>query len=288
MEIQINNLMKTYGEIMALDHISLQFHNGIYGLLGPNGAGKSTLMGILSLLLKRSGGDVLLDGQDIVKLDIQYLSRIGYMPQENCLYDDFTLQEGMYYVGALKGMQKDETLQQTASIIKEVGLQENRNQKMKTFSGGMKKRAMFAQTLLNHPDILILDEPTAGLDPQKRIELRNTIARLSKDKIVIIATHVVSDIEYIANTIVLMKKGVILKTGSTQELLASIEGCVVEIETDEQALENLQKEYEISNLHYEEGKLLARMIVKDASKKTGTLQRPNLDDVYLYYFGNTP
>lgn len=284
MKLHVENLCKAYGSTIALDHLSITFENGIYGILGPNGAGKSTLMNILSLLLDKTDGNITLDEKDITKMDIAYLDHIGYMPQENCLYEDFTLFESLCYVGALKGMKKTEAGLQANELANEVGLADVLHKKMKTFSGGMKKRAMFAQTLMNHPDILILDEPTAGLDPQKRIELRNIISQLSKDKIVLIATHVVSDIEYIANQIVLMNHGKIIKVGSTKDLIQSIDGKVFERCIEESQLKQMESKYRISNLRYEQGKLIARIITEDEALENGVRITPDLNDVYLSYF----
>ena len=196
----------------------------------------------------------------------------------------FTLFESLCYVGALKGMKKTEAGLQANELAKEVGLADVLHKKIKTYSGGMKKRAMFAQTLMNHPDILILDEPTAGLDPQKRIELRNIISQLSKDKIVLIATHVVSDIEYIANQIVLMNHGKIIKVGSTKDLIQSIDGKVFERCIEEGQLKQLESKYRISNLRYEQGKLIARIITDEAPLENGIRITPDLNDVYLSYF----
>ena len=284
MKLHVENLCKAYVSTIALDHLSITFENGIYGILGPNGAGKSTLMNILSLLLDKTDGNITLDENDIVKMDTTYLDHIGYMPQENCLYDDFTLFESLCYVGVLKGMKKTEAGLQANELAKEVGLADVLHKKIKTYSGGMKKRAMFAQTLMNHPDILILDEPTAGLDPQKRIELRNIISQLSKDKIVLIATHVVSDIEYIANQIVLMNHGKIIKVGSTKDLIQSIDGKVFERCIEEGQLKQLESKYRISNLRYEQGKLIARIITDEAPLENGIRITPDLNDVYLSYF----
>lgn len=284
MKLHVENLCKAYGSTIALDHLSITFENGIYGILGPNGAGKSTLMNILSLLLDKTDGNITLDENDITKMDIAYLDHIGYMPQENCLYEDYTLFESLCYVGTLKGMKKTEAGLQANELANEVGLADVLHKKIKTYSGGMKKRAMFAQTLMNHPDILILDEPTAGLDPQKRIELRNIISQLSKDKIVLIATHVVSDIEYIANQIVLMNHGKIIKVGSTKDLIQSIDGKVFERCIEESQLKQMESKYRISNLRYEQGKLIARIITEDAALENGVRITPDLNDVYLSYF----
>ena len=284
MELRIENLTKAYGDVLALNHFTAEFTPGIYGILGPSGAGKSTFMNILCLLKQADGGKIQYDGKDIRKLQEKYLKKVGYMPQHFCLYDDFTLEEYLYYIGALKGIPRRVLKERVEKLTEEVKLSDVCGKKLKTFSGGMKQRAMLVQALLNNPEILILDEPTAGLDPQKRIEIRNLIARLSKNKIVLIATHVVSDIEFIANHIVLLKKGNIVAIDSPGHLLEQIRQNVCEIEVQEQEIKKLEKEYLISNLHYVEGKLFARIILKDQSK-IGNYVYPNLEDVYLYYFG---
>lgn len=286
MRLEIRNLCKQYDRELALDHVNMVLENGIYGILGPNGAGKSTLMNILSLLLKPTQGEVYLNQADIRKMGSSYLKCIGYMPQINCLYDDFTLQENLLYIASLKGMAKHGLDAGIQHLAEEVELQDVLYKKIRSFSGGMKQRAMFAQSLLGNPSILILDEPTAGLDPQKRIELRNLIARMSRERIVLIATHVVSDIEFIANQIILLKKGKLLLKATPQELLRSVQQNVMEIQVTETELNNLQKKYQISNLHYEQNALFARLITHDASSLSGRRVQPDLNDVYLYYFGS--
>lgn len=286
MRLEIRNLCKQYDRELALDHVNMVLENGIYGILGPNGAGKSTLMNILSLLLKPTQGEVYYNQADIRKMGSSYLKCIGYMPQINCLYDDFTLQENLLYIASLKGMAKHGLDAVIQHLAEEVELQDVLYKKIRSFSGGMKQRAMFAQSLLGNPSILILDEPTAGLDPQKRIELRNLIARMSRERIVLIATHVVSDIEFIANQIILLKKGKLLLKATPQELLRSVQQNVMEIQVTETELNNLQKKYQISNLHYEQNALFARLITHDASSLSGCRVQPDLNDVYLYYFGS--
>lgn len=263
MELKITNLVKEYQEVMALDHFSITLHNGIYGILGPNGAGKSTLMNILSLLIEKTLGTITLDGTDISKLGTSYLKRIGYMPQAPSLYEDFTFEQCLYYIAALKGLKRQGLKEEVRAIAKKVELEDVLKKKVKTFSGGMKQRAMFAQTLLGDPSILILDEPTAGLDPQKRIELRNLIARLSKDKIVIIATHVVSDVEFIANKIVLLSHGTCIAQGTPQELTKGLVGKVRMLAIAEDELDQVNQKYLVSNLHYQDNQLMARIIDRE-------------------------
>ena len=201
------------------------------------------------------------------------------------MYEDFTLAENLYYIAALKGIKKKEAKEEVCQLAAKVGLQDVLHKKIKTYSGGMKQRAMFAQALLGNPQILILDEPTAGLDPQKRMELRNLIARVSKHCIVLIATHVVSDVEFIANQILLMKLGEIITQGTPQGLMEQLRGHVIEQEVKEAALPQLQEQELISNLHYEGPILYARMIQKQNKVITAHTVHPNLNDVYLYHFG---
>lgn len=198
------------------DRLNLQLTPGIYGLLGPNGAGKSTLMKLICMLIQPTDGIVLFDGEDIRMHRNNFLDRLGYMPQHSCLYPDFTVQEYLYYVGSLKGMHKKEVALRAEELLLRTRLIAMKKDKIQTLSGGMQQRLMFAQALLNDPEILILDEPTAGLDPQKRLELRNLIAEYSKDKIILLATHIVSDIELIASQILLLKKGKLIKVRSEE------------------------------------------------------------------------
>ena len=179
MLLEMKNLCKSYGETIALDRLNLQLTPGIYGLLGPNGAGKSTLMKLICMLIQPTDGFVLFDGEDIRMHRSNFLDRLGYMPQHSCLYPDFTVQEYLYYVGALKGMHKKDVTFRTEELLLRTRLMDMKKDKIQTLSGGMQQRLMFAQALLNDPEILILDDPTAGLDPQKRLELRNLIAEYS-------------------------------------------------------------------------------------------------------------
>lgn len=285
MKLEIRDLTKYYKNILALDNINIKLENGIYGLLGPNGAGKSTFMNILCMILEPSEGSIYFNNTNIKDLDIKFLRNIGYMPQYATLYEDFALEEYLYYMAALKGLSRKHLSFTVDTILAEVSLIDVKNRKIKTFSGGMKQRAMLAQALLGDPDILILDEPTAGLDPKKRIEIRNLIAKLSKNKIVIIATHVVSDIEFIANEIILIKSGKFIVKDSIQNLLKTIDGKVMEIEIDDTDIPELDKKYSVSNIRYIDNKLFARALVKD-DRIVGHKVYPTMDDVYLYYFGD--
>lgn len=285
MQLEIKNVKKCYGEKEALKQLNLQLSPGIYGLLGPNGAGKSTLMKLICMLIEPTAGTILFDGKDIRTDRKKFLKLLGYMPQQHCLYPEFGVEEYLYYIGTLKGMDKKRVKKSTEELLKKVRLLDVRTQKIRTLSGGMQQRLMFAQALLDNPQVLILDEPTAGLDPEKRIEMRNLIAEYAKDKIIIIATHVVSDVELIADKILLLKKGELLAKSSVLELTKSLYGKVCELEVEEE-LEILEKQYRISSVYRREGKIYAKVLLKTGEKLPEKAAKvyPDLEDVYLYYF----
>lgn len=285
MQLEIKNIGKCYGEKEALKQLTLQLSPGIYGLLGPNGAGKSTFMKLICMLIEPTTGTILFDGKDIRTERKNFLKRLGYMPQQHCLYPEFGVEEYLYYIGTLKGMDKKRVEKSTEELLKKVRLLDVRTQKIHTLSGGMQQRLMFAQALLDNPKVLILDEPTAGLDPEKRIEMRNLIAEYAKDKIILIATHVVSDVELIADKILLLKKGELLAESSVLELTKSLHGKVCEVEVEEE-LEILEKKYRISSVYRREGKIYAKILLKTGERLPEKAAKvyPDLEDVYLYYF----
>ena len=285
MQLEIKNIGKCYGEKEALKELTLRLSPGIYGLLGPNGAGKSTLMKLICMLIEPTTGTILFDGKDIRTERKNFLKRLGYMPQQHCLYPEFRVEEYLHYIGTLKGMNKKSVEQSSEELLKKVRLLDVRTQKIRTLSGGMQQRLMFAQALLDNPKVLILDEPTAGLDPEKRIEMRNLIAEYAKDKIIIIATHVVSDVELSADNILLLNKGELLAKSSVLELTKSLYGKVCELEVEEE-LEVLEKKYRISSVYRREGKIYAKVLLKTGEKLPEKAAKgyPDLEDVYLYYF----
>ena len=219
MVLEINNLTKTYGDKRALDGFSIKMTEGIYGLLGSNGAGKSTLMGLLTGNVERETGEILLDGTDINKMGKEYRKQVGYMPQKQICYPEMTLLEFMGYMAAIKEVPKGERKKSINEIIAWLNLSDVGGKRLKTFSGGMLRRAILGQALLGNPSILILDEPTAGLDPGERISLRNLIQEIAENKIVLLATHIVSDIESTADRVILIQNGKMLACDSPEILI---------------------------------------------------------------------
>ena len=221
MELIIDRLSKQYKNKIAVDRISLTLHQGVYGLLGANGAGKTTLMRMLCGILRPTSGTVMFENMDVSTED--YRKELGYLPQDFGYYPNFTGRDFLMYMAVLKGMTKSRAQKRCAKLLDEVGLKEMGDKKIKTYSGGMRQRLGIAQALLSHPRILILDEPTAGLDPKERVRFRDMIAALGKESIVILSTHIVSDIEHIADRILLMKDGQIIFNGTQEEIGEDLE-----------------------------------------------------------------
>ena len=285
MKLVIRGLNKSYGSKAALQDFHAVFENGIYGILGPNGAGKSTLMNILTDNLLRDSGRILCNEKEITKMKEQYRKIMGYMPQQQQLYDSFTVNHFISYMGTLRGMNKKEIKKRMEELFPLLNLNEVRRKKIKELSGGMKQRVLLLQALLDDPQILILDEPTAGLDPKERIRIRNLISDLSGDKIVLIATHVVSDIEFISKEILLMKNGRVVDKDCPEALQKKIAVKVFEIRIVQEELNQVKKEFEISNLFRTEGEIVVRVISEECpTAYRWTEVSPTLEDVYLYEF----
>ncbi|WP_066890003.1 ABC transporter ATP-binding protein [Clostridium nigeriense] len=288
MELVIKNLNKSYdkGLTYALKDFNVTLTKGIYGLLGPNGAGKSTLMNIITDNLKPSGGEILYNGRNIIDIGEVFRNILGYMPQNQGIYDDFTGEKFLWYMSALKGLSKKQAKEKIEYVLGLVNMEEHKHKKLKSYSGGMKQRILIAQALLNDPEVLILDEPTAGLDPRERIRIRNFISEISLDKIVIIATHVVSDIEFIAKEILLVKKGEIIKKDSPTKLVKEIEDKTFEIEIkDKKDIKEIEKKFIMTNLTNYNNKIFARIVTdKKIEGYEYRSVQPSLEELYLYHF----
>lgn len=283
--LELKSVGKTYSNGKeALKQVSLTLTPGIYGLLGPNGAGKSTMMQIMTQNMVQTEGEVYYKGEDIRKLGKDYRKKIGFMPQQQNMPDGFTGRRFLWYMAALKGMSRKQTKRQVEHMLQVVNLTEAADRKVGGYSGGMKQRLLLAQALLDKPKILVLDEPTAGLDPRERIRIRNFISEIAKDKIVLVATHVVSDIECIAKEILLLKDGELILCGPPGELLDGIAGCVWEKRVSGEQLAYLEKKVCISNVTLMGEDYLVR-VISDRRIKGWEMVSPTLEDVYLYYFG---
>lgn len=270
----MEGLNKSYGQKHALVDFSCILTPGIYGLLGPNGAGKSTLMNIISQNLVPDSGTIRLEPEGDI------LRTLGYMPQQQALYEDFSARSFLYYMAGLKKIKSPG--KEIEHLLEVVNLQDAAHKRMGSYSGGMKQRVLLAQALLGNPSLLLLDEPTAGLDPRERIRIRNFISEFSRDKIVLLATHVVSDIEYIASQVILLSSGKTIGIHTTGEWLDSIEGKVCECLVSEEEISQYQQQYQISNIFRESGGISLR-IISDTLPENAKPVKPMLEDVYLYY-----
>ena len=285
MELKLTQVTKKFQDTTAVDHVSYTLSNGVYGLLGVNGAGKTTLMRILCTLLKPTEGVVTWNGQNIYSMDEEYRRLLGYLPQDFGYYPDFTVWDYLMYISSIKGIRPMTARQRVDRLIKQVGLDNSRNKKMKKLSGGMKRRAGIAQAMLNDPKILILDEPTSGLDPNERIRFRNLISELAEERIVLLSTHIVSDVEYIANDILLMKEGQIVLSGTSEELIASMPERVWSCTLTREKVNDYMKKYKVSNVKTVSGGTQLRVISADPPTEGAVLEETSLEDVFLYYFG---
>lgn len=285
MELQLRNLSKQYGTKCAVDNVNAKLEPGVYGLLGANGSGKTTLMRMICGVLKPTSGDIRLNGKTINELGEQYYTHLGYMPQDFGFYPDFTSREFMLYMAAVKGLDKRVAKTRTQDLLHMVNLDDVADKKIKSYSGGMKQRLGIAQAELNNPSILILDEPTAGLDPKERVRFRNLISDFAKEKIVILSTHIVSDVSYIADTILLMKNGSFLLQEPMATVTDNIRGKVWEILVDERNADEYSRKFSVVNLHHENNKVRLRIIDEIAPMDDAIAVSPSLEDLFLYHFG---
>lgn len=285
--ININNVTKSYGNNKALNNFSAELSPGIYALLGPNGSGKSTLMNIITQNLKADMGNITYNSEDTVKMGVKFREKLGFMPQYPGMYPNFSVERFLWYMAALKGIDKSTARQQIAEILQAVELDDVPRRKIGALSGGMKQRLALAQAVLGSPEILILDEPTAGLDPKQRIAIRNYISKIAFNKIVIIATHVVPDIEFVAKEIIILKKGVIIDSKPSSELTKKITGKVWSIITSEENVREMQSKYRIINISKNEKGVELRALAEGKPEEIDvSTVAPTLEDYYLYVFGS--
>lgn len=282
MELTIDRITKQYQSKIAVDRLSLHLTSGVYGLLGANGAGKTTLMRMICGILKPTNGEVRFNGIDVS--DEKYRDALGYLPQDFGYYPEFSAQDFMYYMASLKGLTKSQAKAKTKELLEIVSLSDTAKKKIKTFSGGMKQRLGIAQTLLNNPKILVLDEPTAGLDPKERVRFRNLLSELGKDRIVLLSTHIVSDVENIATTILVMKDGQLLHSGKPKDIITAINDKVFECLTDHKTAEKLMSIYPVINLRSEGENTFLRLVCDKKPLEHAVNVPASLEDLYLYYF----
>lgn len=282
MKLKIDRVTKNYGSKIACDRLSVTLEKGVYGLLGANGAGKTTLMRMMCGVLTPTSGTISYDGIDVSREE--YRDILGYLPQDFGYYPEFTAQDFMMYIAALKGIPKGKAKAKTAELLETVSLKSEAKKKIKTFSGGMKQRLGIAQALLNDPKILVLDEPTAGLDPKERVKFRNIISRLGADRIILLSTHIVSDVEHIANIIMVMKNGQLIHEGSLEEIISVIKGKVWECTVPHQTADELTGKHPIINTRNEGDKVFLRLVCDEKPCETAVNAEATLEDLYLYYF----
>ncbi len=285
MELTLQDITKEFQGFRAVDGVSCRMGKGVYGLLGVNGAGKTTLMRMLCTLLRPTSGAILWDGQDIFRMGEAYRRILGYLPQEFGYYPDFTVWDYLLYISAIKGLRPAAAKKRAEQLLKQVGMWKQRNRKMKKLSGGMKRRVGVAQAVLNDPQILILDEPTAGLDPSERIRFRNLISELAEERLVLLSTHIVSDIEYIASEILLMKDGFIVQEGTLEELLAAMPQQVWRCLVPRERVGEYLKRYKVANVKTALQGTELRILSAERPAETAELAEVTLEDVFLYHFG---
>ena len=285
--LQVERVSKLYGGFVALQEVELELGRGVYGLLGPNGAGKTTLMRIMTDLLAPSRGRVLCNGRDIHAMGADYRDLLGYLPQDFGVYPNFTAEGFLCYIARLKGLGRVAARQKTAGLLELVGLTDRRKRRLGGFSGGERQRVGIAQALLNEPQVLILDEPTAGLDPQERIRFRGLLNRLGKDRLVLLSTHIVSDVESAADQVILLRRGQVIGQGTPTELLRQLEGKVWNVPVTAQEQEALAARYPCSNVSRVDGVTYMRLIADTPPTGRAEGVPANLEDLSLYHFGQT-
>lgn len=285
MELYLNHISKKYKDKTAVDDVTLRLTPGVWGLLGANGAGKTTVMRMIAGIMRPTAGQVEYDGLPITMLKEKYRDRFGYLPQDFGFYPEFTVKDYLYYVAALKGLTKRDAKRKVGELLEQMTLTEVRNKKIIKLSGGMKRRVGIAQALLNEPEVLVLDEPTSGLDPGERVRFRNLLSEFAHDKIVLISTHIVSDVEYIATQNAIMKDGKIIAEGSTEELTRMVDGKVWNGKIPEKKLLEYEHRLRIVNLRNEEDGRISLRYLADTPQIEGSVPAaPRMEDLYLWLF----
>ena len=282
-ELKLINVQKNFKDKEAVKSVNYSFTNGVYGLLGENGAGKTTLMRLVCGVLKPTSGEICCDEIEIASLGADYRNLLGYLPQDFGYYGDFTAERFLRYMAALKALPQEFAESRINELLDMVELKSVKKKKLKTFSGGMIRRIGIAQALLNDPQILILDEPTAGLDPKERVRFRNVISSLGKNRIVILSTHIVTDVDYIADHILIMKEGRIIKEGTEQEVRDQVEGCVWECTVSEREAGRLSTEFIVSNMRSAGENIMLRIISRRQPVEDAKNVEISLEDAYLYH-----
>lgn len=284
MVLSLDRLTKTFGSKIAVDHLSATMRQGVYGLLGANGAGKTTLMRMICAILEPSSGEVLLDGQNVSDMGADYRDLLGYLPQDFGYYPSYTAKDYLDYIAVLKGIPRRAAIVKIKELLDVVGLSDVSKKKIRTYSGGMKQRLGIAQALLNDPKILILDEPTAGLDPKERVRFRNLLSLLASDRIVILSTHIVSDVEAIADRVFLMKQGSFVSQGTIRELVREAQRHVWEIAVEPSEVSEWEARTTVANLRREEERTILRIISENSPSEEAIQVPATLEDLYLYHF----
>ena len=286
MRLTLERLSKQFKNRIAVENVNAELTEGIYGFLGANGAGKTTLMQMICGIVAPTSGEVKLNGKNVTEMGEQFRDLLGYLPQEFGYTPGFTAEDFLLYIASVKGLDPRYARRRTRELMKLVSLEGDMKRKIRTFSGGMKRRLGIAQALLNDPKILIMDEPTAGLDPKERAYFRNVIAEMAQDKIIIISTHIVSDIEYISDQVIIMKKGRFILQGTTEELTAEAEGMVWSCRVPVREWAAFENSHTVANSRNLGERVEARVISTERPCADAEEAEPTLEDLYLKCFSD--